>query len=108
MKILIDENLPLDLKRLFGDSHEVFTARELNWNGKANGELLGLMTLAGFDAFVTMDKALPAQQNLDKFQITLFVLRGKNNKLDTLRELVPLVLAEIEKGVRVGVYEIRK
>ncbi len=75
----------------------------MHWNGKANGELLGLMTLAGFDAFVTMDRALPAQQNLDKFRVTIFILRGQNNKLDTLRELVPLVLAEIEKGVSMGV-----
>jgi len=106
VKILIDENLPLKLKESFGGSHEVYSAREMNWQGKKNGELLGLMTLAGFDGFLTMDKNLPAQQNLDKFKLTVFVLRGINNKLETLQALVPLVLAEIDKGVQNGVIEI--
>lgn len=80
----------------------------MNWNGKKNGELLGLMTLAGFDVFITMDKALPAQQNLEKFKTAVFILRGKNNKLETLRELIPLVLTELERGVKHGVIEISK
>lgn len=53
MKILLDENLPKKLKISFAAEHEVFTVRENGWHGKKNGELLGLMTLAGFDAFVT-------------------------------------------------------
>ena len=51
MKILLDENLPKKLKITFAPEHEVFTVHEKNWNGKRNGELLGLMTLNGFDAF---------------------------------------------------------
>jgi len=62
MKILIDENLPRKLVRSFGDGHEVLSARQMGWHGKKNGELLGLMTLDGFEAFVTMDKSLPSQQ----------------------------------------------
>lgn len=108
MKILIDENLPLNLTKSFGESHDVYSAREMNWQGKKNGELLGLMTLAGFEAFVTMDKSLPDQQNLDKFGITIFILRGLNNKFETLQELVPLVLAAIDKGKNIGVIEIQK
>ena len=92
MKILIDENLPLKLKESFGDRHVIFSAREMNWQGKKNGELLGLMTLAGFEGFVTMDKNLPAQQNLKKFEITIFILRGINNKLETLQSLIPVLL----------------
>lgn len=108
MKILIDENLPLKLKEGFGEKHEVHSVREMNWQGKKNGELLGLMTLAGFEVFITMDKNLPSQQNLNKFSITIFVLRGMNNKLETLQELIPQVLSEIEKGINIGVVEIRK
>lgn len=106
MKILIDENLPLKLKENFGETHEVYSAREMNWHGKKNGELLGLMTLAGFEAFVTMDRSLPKQQNLEKFAITVFILRGLNNKLEILQKLVPSVLAEIERGTDIGVIEI--
>jgi len=80
----------------------------MKWNGKKNGELLGLMTLAGFDVFVTMDKALPAQQNLEKFGIAVFILRGQNNKLETLSELIPLVLEKLKAGVVPGVIEISR
>ncbi len=108
MKILIDENLPIKLKENFGEKHEIYSVREMNWHGKKNGELLGLMTLAGFEVFITMDKNLPSQQNLEKFAITIFVLRGINNKLETLQELIPLVLDKIEKRINVGVIEISK
>ena len=108
MKILIDENLPQKLKENFGEENEVYSVREMNWQGKKNGELLGLMTLAGFEGFVTMDKNLQSQQNLNKFAITIFVLRGTNNKLETLQELIPPVLERIKEGVDVGVVEIRK
>lgn len=106
MKILLDENLPLKLKESFGSAHEIYTVREMNWLGKRNGELLGLVTLEGFEAFVTMDKNLSQQQNLNKFAITIFVLAGINNKLETLQALVPSVLKEIEKGTEFGVVKI--
>jgi hypothetical protein len=48
VKILIDENLPLKLKASFITEHEVYSVREMQWTGKKNGELLGLMTLEGF------------------------------------------------------------
>lgn len=106
MKILIDENLPLKLKRIFGDSHEVLSVRDMGWHGKKNGELLGLMTLDGFEVLVTMDKNLPNQQNLRKFPILIFVLRGSNNKFATLQGLIPHILERIERGIDSGVIEI--
>jgi len=108
MKILIDENLPLKLLRSFGEKHEVHSAREMGWHGKKNGELLGLMTLDGFEGFVSMDKSLPYQQNVSKFAITIFVLRGQNNKLETLEALVPLILSRINEGINDQVIEISK
>jgi len=107
VKILIDENLPLKLKVSFGTKHEVHSVREMQWTGKKNGELLGLMTLEGFDALVTMDKNLQKQQNLSKFAIVIFVLIGINNKLETLQELVPLVLEQIKIGATSGVISIK-
>ncbi len=97
MKILLDENLPRKLKLSFGTDHELFTVREMNWLGKRNGELLGLMTFNGFDAFVTIDKNLRHQQNLDRFPIILFVLDAPNNKIDTLQPYVEK-LAKILSG----------
>ena len=56
MKILLDENLPVKLKFDFGEGFEMFSVQDMKWQGKSNGELLGLMTFNGFDAFVTIDK----------------------------------------------------
>ncbi len=39
MRLLLDENLPKRLKSDF-PNHEVFTAREKEWNGIKNGELM--------------------------------------------------------------------
>lgn len=61
MKILLDENLPIKLKTVFSSEHEICTVHEIGWNGKRNGELLGLMTLEGFHGFVTIDKNLRFQ-----------------------------------------------
>jgi hypothetical protein len=84
MKILLDENMPRKLKFSFAADHDLFTVGEMNWLGKRNGELLGLMTFNGFDSFVTIDKNLRHQQNLERFAIRLFVLNAPDNKLDTL------------------------
>ncbi len=41
MKILLDENIDVRFKKLFKDSpHEVYTVRDMQWNGIKNGELL--------------------------------------------------------------------
>lgn len=84
MKILLDENLPKNLKLEFSDEHQIFTVREKGWNGKKNGELPGLMTLDGFNALITIDKHLQYQQNISKFPIRLFILDAPNNKIETL------------------------
>ena len=64
MKMLLDENLPKKIKAYFGGDHEVFTVSEIKWNGKKNGELLGLLTLHGFDALVTIDKTFSINKTL--------------------------------------------
>jgi predicted nuclease of predicted toxin-antitoxin system len=108
MKILLDENLPLDLKRSFGPDHDVFSVRDLRWSGMKNGELLRLMTAEGFNVFVTMDQNLPNQQNLAGSTLTIFILRGVNNKFRTLSDFIPLVLKEIELGIKPGILQIKK
>ena len=42
MNILLDENLPKQLKADFGSDYDVKTVRDMGWLGKKNGELLGL------------------------------------------------------------------
>ena len=69
MKILLDESLPKQLKADFGVDFVVKTVRDMGWLGKKNGELLGLIVFNGFDFFVTIDKNLRYQQNLDRIEL---------------------------------------
>ncbi|MBE0648569.1 MAG: hypothetical protein IH596_12385 [Bacteroidales bacterium] len=88
MKILLDENIPRKLKFDFNIDDEVRTVQELNWQGKKNGELLGLMTFAGFDIFITLDKNLQFQQNLNRFSIRIIILDASNSRYQTLQPFI--------------------
>lgn len=99
MKILLDENLPKKLKLELGVEHEVVRVQDLGWNGKKNGELLGLMTMGGFDALVTMDKNLQHQQNLSRFPIVIIVLEVFDSKFEVVQQLVPRLLARLRENI---------
>ena len=100
MKILLDENLPKKLKLDFGEDLNVTSVREMNWQGKKNGELLNLMTLAEFDAFITSDKNIRHQQNIERFPVKIFILDAKNNKHQTLQALIPKLKKLLSKEVK--------
>ena len=85
MKILLDENIPTKVRFDFGEGYEIFTVRNMNWLGKKNGELLGLAAFNGFEIFITVDKNLKNQQNLEKFALKFILLLAKDNKHETLQ-----------------------
>ncbi|WP_165958175.1 DUF5615 family PIN-like protein [Segetibacter sp. 3557_3] len=88
MRILLDENLPKQLKNDFSPEHDVKTVRDMGWQGKKNGELLGLFAADGFDFFVTIDKNLRYQQNLYRYDVKILLLTAKDNRKETLRAFV--------------------
>jgi len=98
MKILLDENLPKQLKSDFGSDYDVRTVRDMGWLGKKNGELLGLIVFNGFDYFVTLDKNLRYQQNLDRIELKIFLLLALNNRRETLQAFVEKVKNKIQEG----------
>ena len=98
MKILLDENLPRQLKADFGPDYDVRTVRDMGWLGKKNGELLGLIVFNGFDFFVTLDKNLRYQQNLDRIELKIFLLLAINNRRETLQAFVEKVKNKIKEG----------
>lgn len=106
MKILLDESLPRKLRSDFGSEHEVWTVRDKGWLGKKNGELLKLMIADNFELFITVDKNLPYQQNLDRLPLTIFVLKSKDNRRSSLQKLIPLVFERINIGNLQNVIEI--
>ncbi|MEQ8810304.1 MAG: DUF5615 family PIN-like protein [Imperialibacter sp.] len=87
MKLLLDENIPRKLKSDLLDFN-VFTVREMGWNGKQNGELLRLMLEENFNVLITADKNLQTQQNFTKYPVPVIVL---NVVLLTYEHMVPLV-----------------
>ena len=59
MKILLDENIDIRFSRNFPSEHEVFTVRDMGWNGVKNGELLKLLRKNKFDYWIVVDKNIP-------------------------------------------------
>ena len=70
MKLLIDENLPHQM-RLELPGHDVYTVAYIGWGGIENGELLRRAAGAGFDALVTNDRGLEYQQNLSALPVAV-------------------------------------
>ena len=95
MKLLLDENLPKKLKLDF-NTHEIYTVKDMNWQGIKNGELLKLMVEYNFIALLTFDKNLQYQQNFAKYSIAVFVLQAEINTYDVLTRLSHKVLTIIE------------
>ena len=94
MRVLLDENLPVDLVgELSG--HQVDTVTGLGWQGVQNGELLARMA-GRFDALVTMDKNLKDQQPLTTQPFGVVLVRAASNRMVHVRPLVPDILAALE------------
>lgn len=106
MKILLNESLPRKLKYDFGVEHAVLTIRDIGWLGKKNGELLSLMIDNGFEIFVTVDRNLQYQQNLERLSITIIVLCAIDNRRETLQKLIPKLLDKLAEGNLQNVIEI--
>ncbi len=99
MKILLDENLPRYLKRFLTD-HEVQTVQDMGWAGLKNGPLLARAG-SQFALFLTADKNLRYQQNLEGRTLAIIVL--PSNRLPIVKTLEGQLKARIEQ-VTVGDY----
>ncbi|MDE2706257.1 MAG: DUF5615 family PIN-like protein [Gemmatimonadota bacterium] len=103
--MLLDENLPSKLRRLFEAGVEVVTVGYRGWKGKENGELLKSAE-SEFDVLVTMDQGIPQQQNLSEIKMGIVLLEAKGNRYEDLEPLmnqVNTVLRTIEKGQVISV-----
>jgi len=93
MRVFLDECVDWRLSReLVG--HQVKTARDMGWTSIRNGELLALASNE-FDVFVTVDRNLSFQQNLEIVTIAVIVLHARTNRLADLKPLVPNLLTAI-------------
>jgi len=106
MKLLLDENLPKKLKFDF-PNHSVYSTRDMNWNGKKNGELMQLLLENGFDALITFDKNMQFQQNFQRYNLPVIVLNAKDNTYLTLRNLIGKINELLEMKLSPGSIEIK-
>jgi predicted nuclease of predicted toxin-antitoxin system len=103
MRILLDENFPTDFAKQF-PGHEVHTVHSLGWSGIKNGELLRRAN-AVCDVFVTLDKNLEFQQNIEILPFGIVVVRASSNRMV---HLVPFVTDIVAAATRVSVGEVAR
>jgi hypothetical protein len=95
MKVLLDECVP----RKFKDSlsgHDCSTVPDEGLAGKKNGELLALAEGVGFQVFLTLDRGIEYQQNLQPRTIAAVIIRTKSSQLADLLVHVPDLLRLLE------------
>jgi hypothetical protein len=73
MRVLFDQSTPVPI-RPFLKGHSVRTAAQQGWDKLRNGDLLNVAEEAGFDVFVTPDKNMRYQQNLEGRRIAIVVI----------------------------------
>ncbi len=78
----------------------------MNWLGFKNGQLLKLMVSNNFNLFITVDRNLPYQQNIEKLPLTIFVLCAYDNRRETLKLLIPKIFERIALGNLTTLVEI--
>lgn len=103
--VLLDEDVPIKLRDHVREDWEARTVAGLGWKGRANSELL---TAAGdaFDVLLTLDTNIRYQQNLERYRLSLLVLRGRSDHIEDLVPLMPRVnrlLPELDAGQAVEV-----
>jgi hypothetical protein len=93
LKVLLDECVDVRLAH----SLTVFAVRtvaERGWIGVTNGKLLSIAA-GEFDVFVTVDRNLPFQQHVPKYDIAVVLILAKTNRIADLVGYIPELLTVI-------------
>ena len=108
MKLLLDEQLPRRLSHRIVPLHDALTVPDMGWRGKKNGELLKLLVEHEFGAFITADKKMRHEQNWQHYSVPVLSLDVPNLRYDTVKLLVPQVLALLaQPGLASGVHIVQ-
>jgi hypothetical protein len=70
MRVLLDECVPRKFRNFLPD-YDCHTVPEQGLAGKKNGELLSLAEKSGFQVFLTLDRGLEYEQNLQQRPIAV-------------------------------------
>lgn len=78
MRILLDNNVPVELKRSLSKPHNVLHCRDLGWQSLTNGKLV-LSANDSFEVMVTLDKNMPSQTPLKGLALAVLVIDAMSN-----------------------------
>ena len=94
MLILLDENLlSKKLKQpLLDAGYTVQNVDDMGWRGTKDKELLARANAFPFDIFITSDKNLPYQQNLQNLWLRVVVLNASSTRPDHLLPLITQII----------------
>lgn len=95
MKVLLDENVPHQLRRYLA-KHETATAVYMGWGGWKNGVLLTAAEEAGFDVLLSGDLSLEYQQNISGRKIAAVSLSAHNWRI--VRHHVEKIIAAVDQA----------
>lgn len=101
-KILLDENLPKPLVKLFPEEISIRSVHDMGWSSYKNGALLAAMVEAGFDCLITADRNIEYQQNIESLAISLVVVLTYDNRLSTLKQHVGTITEALSTIESVG------
>ena len=99
MRILLDENIPVQLKGIF-PGHEVSSVNDpdLGWKTITNGRLLSEME-GRFDLLLTADRNMFAQQNLAGRTICILVVpTNRRRDVLALEERILAIVKDMHPG----------
>jgi hypothetical protein len=103
MRILFDHNIPSGTARaLVG--HQVTEAIECGWQRISNGALIVNAEEARFDVFLTADKRIRYQQNLEGRRIAVVVIGNPTWRI--LRKHLDRVTVAVEAATPGGYTEV--
>ena len=77
MKVFFDEDVPRKLAR-FLPQHDIHTVVSRQWGGIKNGALLKLVAREGFNVFLTGDKSMEDQQQLEGRPFAVLIMSAIN------------------------------
>lgn len=106
MKILLDECVPVRLIN-FLDGFDVSSVNKEKWTSLRNSELLKTAIDAEFDVFVTVDKNLQYQQNLNEYNVAIVVFDVHYNRLQDFIQLIPKFLKLLPSMEKKKAYVIK-
>ena len=93
MRILLDENIPVDFAAEL-PGHEISTVIALGWSAVLNGELMR-RAREHCDVFATLDRNIEFQQNISALPFGVIIERAISNRMIHLRPLASAILLAV-------------